>query len=280
MPERFNSSPYLVEQNESVSADGTKIPYFVVRSKTLVNNSANPTLLSAYGGFELPMTPSYLGEIGKLWLEQGGTYVLANIRGGGEFGPKWHQSVVKENRAKVFEDFISVAEDLIQRAYTSPKRLGIQGGSNGGLLVGGAFVQRPDLFNAVLCEVPLLDMIRYTVMKYGDKPAAGASWIDEYGDPADPKMREIILKWSPYQNVRVDRNYPRVFFQSSNDDRVHPGHARKMVARLEELGYPTLFFEDSAGGHTGDDTLENASLDSATRLVYLYRQLMDSPSSN
>jgi prolyl oligopeptidase len=272
---RFDSSGLTVDQFESVSADGTHIPYFVVHNKNIKMDGSTPTLLYGYGGFEVSMTPWYLSTFGKTWLEKGGTFVLANIRGGGEFGPAWHQAAILQNRQKVFDDFVSVAEDLIAKKFTSPRRLGIEGGSNGGLLVGGTYIQRPELFNAVLCEVPLLDMLRYTVMKYKDKPAAGSSWIGEYGDPQDPVMRPIIERYSPYQNVSPAARYPEVFFMAANDDRVHPGHARKTAARMEEQGHPFLFYESAEGGHEGSADLENTAIEDTLRLVYLYRKLVD-----
>ena len=216
------------------------------------------------------MTPSYLGVRGKAWLEKGGAYALANIRGGGEFGPKWHQAALKENRQRAYDDFISVAEDLIARKVTSPRRLGIMGGSNGGLLVGATLVQRPDLFNAVVCQVPLLDMLRY------NKLLAGHSWTGEYGDPNDPAMSGIIAQYSPYQNVKPDVHYPRAFFNTSTkDDRVHPGHARKMVARMEEQGHSVLYWENMEGGHGGAANLEQTIKKAALEYTYLFKQLAD-----
>lgn len=267
-PARFDASGMTSEQLEAVSADGTKIPYFVVHKKGLKLDGTNPTLLYGYGGFEVTMTPSYLSTTGKAWLERGGVYVLANIRGGGEFGPAWHRATQRENHQRAFDDFIAVAENLIQRKITSPRHLGIQGGSNGGLLTGATFVQRPDLFNAVLVEVPLLDMLRY------HKLLAGASWISEYGNPDDPAMREIILKYSPYQNVKKDAKYPEVFIlTSTKDDRVHPGHARKMAARMREDGHALFYYENVEGGHGGAANIEQKVQWSALEFTYLWRKL-------
>jgi prolyl oligopeptidase len=246
LPAFFDASPYKVEQFESTSKDGTKVPYFVVMGKEAKLDGSNPTVLYGYGGFEIALTPSYSGVIGEAWLKNGGIYVLANIRGGGEFGPRWHQAALKEHRQSAFDDFISVAEDVIARGLSSPRHLGIMGGSNGGLLVGAALTQRPELFNAVVCQVPLLDMRRY------NKLLAGASWMGEYGDPDDPAQWAYIGKYSPYQNVFKGKTYPRVLFTTSTrDDRVHPGHARKMVAKMLDQGHDVLYWENTEGGHAG-----------------------------
>jgi len=207
-------------------------------------DGSNPTVLYGYGGFEISLTPAYSGTTGSAWLEKGGVYVLANIRGGGEFGPVWHDSARREGREKTHDDFIAVAEDIIRRKITSPRHLGIMGGSQGGLLVGAAFTRRPELFRAVVCQVPLLDMKRY------HKLLAGASWMGEYGDPDNPKDWEFISKYSPYQKVAKGTKYPRVLFMTSTrDDRVHPGHARKMVAKMKEQGHDVLYYENVEGGH-------------------------------
>lgn len=270
LPAKFDASDIVVEQFFSTSADGTKIPYFLVHKKSMKLDGTNPTLLYAYGGFESSETPFYSGTIGKLWLEKGGVYALANIRGGGEFGPRWHEAALKENRQRAFDDFASVARDLQSRGVTSNRRLGISGGSNGGLLVGVAFTQHPELYRAVICESALLDMIRYTQMP------PGASWIGEYGDPADPQMAEIIARYSPYQNVRKNVTYPEVFFHiSTADDRVQPGHTRKMVARLKENGHPVLMFENIEGGHGGAADLEQSVKKISLEHVYLYQKLVD-----
>lgn len=267
-PHRFNSKDMLVDRFEATSRDGTKIPYFVVSKKGTALTGTNPTLLYGYGGFEISMQPFYLGPIGKTWVERGGIYVLSNLRGGGEFGPAWHQSVIKENRYKVYEDNIAIAEDLVQRKITSPAHLGISGGSNGGLLTGATFTLRPDLFKAVIVEVPLLDMLRY------HKLLAGASWMAEYGDPEDPKMRDAILKYSPYQKVQPDVRYPEVFFMTSTkDDRVHPGHARKMYAKMKDQGHPVFYYENMEGGHSGSANLEQKILWNTLEYVYLWEKL-------
>jgi len=246
MPAWFDPTPFTVTQFEARSKDGTLVPYFVVMARGAAFDGKNPTLLYGYGGFEVSLKPAYSGMIGSGWLEGGGVYVLANIRGGGEFGPRWHQAALKEQRQKAFDDFLAVAKDLIRRGVTSPRHLGIMGGSNGGLLVGAALTQRPDLFNAVVCQVPLLDMRRY------HKLLAGASWMGEYGDPDVPAEWEFIGKYSPYQNVFKDKHYPTVLFTTSTrDDRVHPGHARKMAALMQAQGHAVLYWENMEGGHAG-----------------------------
>ena len=218
-------------QYEAVSQDGTKIPYFVVTPKGFQADGTAPTVMYGYGGFENPELPRYSGTIGSAWLERGGVWVLTNIRGGGEFGPKWHEAALKENRHLAFEDFEAVAEDLIKRKITSPEHLGIEGRSNGGLLVGATMIRRPDLYGAVICGVPLLDMQRYHTL------LAGASWMAEYGDPDIPEEWAYMKEYSPYQNLASDVEYPAVFFYTSTrDDRVHPGHARKMAALDREFG--------------------------------------------
>ena len=270
LPSWFPTENYEVQQFEAVSKDGTRIPYFVVHQKSMELDGNNPTLLYAYGGFEVPQLPRYSAVTGVSWLEKGGVYVLANLRGGGEFGPKWHQAGLKENRQRVFDDFYAVAEDLIDKKITSPKKLGIYGGSNGGLLVGVAFTQRPDLYNAVVCAVPLLDMKRY------NKLLAGASWMAEYGNPDIPEEWEYISKYSPYQNLKKGINYPEVFFTTSTrDDRVHPGHARKMVAKMQDMGYKIYYFENTEGGHAGASTNEQRARMNAQIYSYLQMKLMD-----
>jgi prolyl oligopeptidase len=268
MPAYFDAAKYTVKQFHAVSKDGTRVPYFVVIGRQARLDGANPTLLNAYGGFQVSMKPYYLGPMGEAWLNNDGVYVLANIRGGGEFGPAWHQAAVKQHRQRAFDDFLAVAEDLIQRKITSPRHLGISGGSNGGLLMGAAFTQRPELFNAVVCRVPLLDMRRYS------KLLAGASWMAEYGDPDDPAQWEYIGKYSPYQNVVKERRYPRVLFTTStSDDRVHPGHARKMAARMQEQGHDVLYWENTEGGHTPAASLEQEVQWWATTYSFLLEQL-------
>jgi prolyl oligopeptidase len=266
-PARFDATPYAASQYEAVSKDGTPIPYFVVRTKNA--SGPGPMLLYGYGGFEISQTPFYWASMGRLWLSRGGAYAVANIRGGGEFGPAWHEAAVKTNRQKSYDDFIAVAEDMVRRGLTTPKQLGIMGGSNGGLLVGAVAVERPDLFGAVVCQVPLLDMIRYT--KFG----AGASWIAEYGDPDNAEERAAILRYSPYQNVRAGVKYPPfLFVTATSDDRVTPIHARKMAAKLEADGNEVLFFENTEGGHAAaSDHAEQAEMNALT-MVYLRRKLM------
>ncbi|MEX0914850.1 MAG: prolyl oligopeptidase family serine peptidase, partial [Wenzhouxiangellaceae bacterium] len=271
-PSWFDDEGMEVAQYEATSADGEQIPYFVVMPKGFKANGNNPTLLGAYGGFEVSRTPFYSGVTGSAWLERGGVYVLANIRGGGEFGPKWHQAALKENRQRAFDDLIAVSEDLIERDITSPEHLGIQGGSNGGLLVGAVMVQRPDLFDAVVVQVPLLDMKRY------HKLLAGASWMAEYGDPDDPDQWEYISKYSPYHNVKAEVEYPRAFFTTSTrDDRVHPGHARKMVAKMLDQGHDVLYYENIEGGHGGAANLKQRAYLSALIFAYLHGRLTATP---
>ncbi|MBO9710878.1 MAG: S9 family peptidase [Caulobacter sp.] len=269
-PARFDASTHVVEQFQAASKDGTLVPYFVVRPKAVKYDGSAPTLLYAYGGFQVSMTPAYSGVMGKLWLERGGTYVVANIRGGGEFGPAWHEAALKENRQKAFDDFFAVSEDLIARKITSPRRLGIMGGSNGGLLMGVALTQRPELYSAVVVQVPLFDMIRYSQL------GAGASWVGEYGDPALPSQRAVIETYDPYTNLKAGRPYPEVFIETSTkDDRVHPAHARKAAARLEALGYPVLYYENIDGGHAASANLAETARRQALEYVYLSRRLMD-----
>jgi prolyl oligopeptidase len=268
LPAFFDSSRLEVKQLEAVSKDGTLIPYFLVQSKGMKMDGSNPTLLYGYGGFESPVLPYYVSILGAAWLEKGGVYALANIRGGGEFGPKWHQSALKENRQRCFDDFIAVAEDLIKHNITSRRHLGIMGGSNGGLLVGAVFTQRPELFNAVVCQVPVLDMKRY------NKLLAGASWMAEYGNPDMPEEWAYIRKYSPYHNVSPDKKYPQVFFYTSTkDDRVHPGHARKMVAKMEDMGHKVYYYENTEGGHAAAVTNRQRALKEALTYTYLWMQL-------
>jgi prolyl oligopeptidase len=247
LPTYFDATGIEVEQRFATSKDGTRVPYFVVGKKAAMAPGADvPTVINAYGGFEVSLTPSYAVNAGIAWLERGGVFVMANLRGGGEYGPAWHQAGLKHNRQRVYDDLIAVAEDLLARKVTSPKKLGVIGGSNGGLLTGVMLTQRPDLWGAIVCQVPLLDMKRY------HKLLAGASWMDEYGNPDDPADWAAISKYSPYQNVKAGAAYPRTFFMTSTrDDRVHPGHARKMVARMLEQQHDVLYFENIEGGHGG-----------------------------
>jgi prolyl oligopeptidase len=269
-PARFDASKAVVEQFDATSKDGTAIPYFVVRPRDLALDGSAPTLLYGYGGFQVSMNPVYSGALGKLWIEPGGVYVVANIRGGGEFGPEWHQAALKEHRQRAYDDFIAVAEDLIARKITSPRRLGIMGGSNGGLLMGVMLTQRPDLFRAVVCQVPLLDMLRY------HKLLAGASWMAEYGDPDNSAERPFLQRISPYQNLRAGVAYPEVFFlTSTKDDRVHPGHARKMAAKMASMGLPFLYYENIDGGHAAAANLKERARRSALEFTYLFENLVD-----
>lgn len=245
LPAFFDASGYEIAQNFATSKDGTRVPYFMVSSKQLTLDGTNPTLLYGYGGFEVSMTPGYSAGVGRGWLSQGGVYVVANIRGGGEYGPGWHQAALRQNRNRAYEDFAAVAEDLIARKITAPAHLGIQGGSNGGLLVGNMTVMYPELFGAVVCQVPLLDMQRY------NKLLAGASWMAEYGNP-DTDDWSFLQNYSPYHNVKSDVKYPPVLFTTSTrDDRVHPGHARKMFALMREQGHDVTYYENIEGGHGG-----------------------------
>jgi len=272
-PAKFDASGLVAEQREAVSTDGTKIPYFLVHRKDMKLDGNNPTLLYAYGGFEASETPNYSATTGKLWLERGGVYALANIRGGGEFGPAWHEAGLGTKRQIIYDDFAAVAKDLITTRVTSPRRLGIRGGSNGGLLMGVQFVQHPDLWTAVDIEVPLLDMIRIS------KIAAGASWEGEYGSVEnDPAVRAFWDKTSPYQNLRKGVAYPEPFiFTTTKDDRVGPVHARKFAARMEEYGLPFYYYENTEGGHAAGANLKQAAHTSALEMVYLTHKLMDEP---
>ncbi|MHC1768463.1 MAG: prolyl oligopeptidase family protein [Verrucomicrobiia bacterium] len=268
LPSFFNADGLEISQHETRSKDGTRVPYFQVSRKGLKLNGSNPTLLYGYGGFEISMLPNYSASVGSAWLERGGVYVLSNIRGGGEFGPKWHYAARKANRQRAYDDFIAVAEDLIARKVTSSRHLGIQGGSNGGLLMGVMLTQRPDLFKAVVCQVPLLDMRRF------NRLLAGASWMDEYGNPDLPEDWAFISKYSPYQNVKKGVRYPRVLFTTSTrDDRVHPGHARKMVARMTEQGHDVLYYENIEGGHGGAANNKQAAYMSALAYTFLLNEL-------
>ncbi|CAM3545764.1 prolyl oligopeptidase family protein [Kibdelosporangium persicum] len=264
-PARFDATGIEVRQHFATSADGTKIPYFVVGKDDPI---ARPTLLSGYGGFEVSLTPGYLGHVGRAWLARGGTYVVANLRGGGEYGPNWHSQAVKANRHLVYEDFAAVARDLIDRGITTPDRLGIQGGSNGGLLMGVMLTHYPELFGAIVCQVPLLDMKRYHEL------LAGASWMAEYGDPRKPEEWAFIEPFSPYHNVRADAKYPPVLFATSTrDDRVHPAHARKMVARMREHGHDVRYYENIEGGHGAAADNEQLAFKWALVFEFLWEKL-------
>jgi prolyl oligopeptidase len=271
-PPRFDAAGMEVEQHEATSRDGAKIPYFIVKPKGMALGGSTATLLTGYGGFQVPSLPYYLSSTGKLWVEKGGAFVLANLRGGGEFGPAWHQNAIRENKQRTWDDFQAVAEDLVKRGFTSPQHLGIQGGSQGGLLVGTAFTQRPDLFGAAIVQIPLFDMLRYHLI------GRGASWIGEYGDPRIPEQRAWIEPYSPYQKIVAGVDYPAPFLWASTaDDRTHPAHARKGAARLKALGQPYYYFEDTTGGHSGGvDNDQRAKLQ-ALQFVYLMQRLMDAP---
>ncbi|MDM4772371.1 prolyl oligopeptidase family protein [Solimonas sp. SE-A11] len=269
-PAFFDAKGLEVKQYFAVSRDGTKVPYFLVSKKKLELDGRNPTLLYGYGGFEISLTPGYSPGVGRGWLTQGGVYAVANIRGGGEYGPRWHQAALKQNRLRAFEDFAAVAQDLIARKITTPKHLGIQGGSNGGLLVGNMLTQYPQLLGAVVCQVPLLDMQRY------HKLLAGASWMAEYGDPDDPAQWDYIKTFSPYQNLLKDADYPPVLFMTSTrDDRVHPGHARKMMARMLEQGHAALYYENIEGGHGGAADNDQLATMQALAYTFLRQRLKD-----
>ena len=268
LPAVFDATGLKVQQLEAISRDGERIPYFVVYREDIKLDGQNPTMLNGYGGFQISELPYYPAMAGSAWLERGGVYVLANIRGGGEFGPRWHQAALKHNRQIAFDDFIAVAEALIASGITSSSHLGIQGGSNGGLLVGAVMVQRPDLFGAVVCEVPLLDMKRFHLL------LAGASWVDEYGNPEDPEDWAALEQYSPYQNLKPGKPFPKVLFTTSTrDDRVHPGHARKMMARMLEQGHDALYFENIEGGHGGAANNRQRALMRSLTYEFLWQTL-------
>ncbi|PAY08678.1 S9 family peptidase [Bradyrhizobium sp. UFLA03-84] len=267
-PTAFDAAEHVVEQFEAISRDGTAIPYSLVRPKNGRFDGAIPTLLYGYGGFQASLLPSYLGPVGRLWLEQGNAYVVANLRGGGEFGPQWHQAAQRAAKQTTWDDFIAVGEDLIRRKITSPRRLGVIGGSQGGLLVGTAITQRPELFNAAIIQVPLFDMLRYT------KLGAGASWIGEYGDPDFPEQRAWIEGYSPYQKLVPGKPYPApLILTSTKDDRVHPAHGRKAAARLAALGQPYFYYENIDGGHSAAANLIETARRLALEYTYASRRL-------
>lgn len=266
---KFDARGDVVEQHEATSRDGTRIPYFVVRPKNLAYDGSNATILDGYGGFGLSETPYYSGVLGKLWLERGGVYAVANIRGGGEFGPAWHEAGLKTHRQRIYDDFAAVGEDLIARKITSSRHLGIEGGSNGGLLVGVEFVQRPELWNAVDIQVPLLDMLRFEQIQ------AGASWVGEYGSVSNPTERAFLASISPYANVKAGVKYPEPFiWTTTKDDRVGPQHARKFAAKLASLGIPYLFYEVTEGGHGSGANIKERSFTNALEFTYFTRKLM------
>lgn len=268
LPKFFKADDLEIQQFDAKSKDGTRVPYFVVARKGLKLDGSNPTLLYGYGGFEHSLLPQYSSLVGSAWMERGGVYVVANIRGGGEFGPSWHNAARKEHRQRAYDDFIAIAEDLIARKVTSSKHLGIEGRSNGGLLMGVMLTQRPELFGAVHCGSPLLDMRRYNHL------LAGASWMDEYGDPDKPDEWAFISKYSPYQNVRQEKAYPPILITTSTkDDRVHPGHARKFAALLKEQGHKVLYYENIEGGHGAASNNEQVSFMEALAYAFFWREL-------
>ena len=277
-PPFYDATGIVVEQRFATSADGTKVPYFIMGEDAVLKQGNAPTIQYGYGGFLIPTLPVYYEDparpqqgalAGLLWVKRGGVLVLANIRGGSEYGPRWHQAALKQNRQRAYDDFIAVSEDLIANGVTSPKKLGIIGRSNGGLLMGVMLTERPDLYAAIDIGAPLLDMKRY------NKLLAGASWMGEYGDPDIPEEWAYISKYSPYQNVKAGEPYPKVlFYTSTKDDRVHPGHARKMAARLGGLGYPYYYYENIEGGHGGTANQQQLARRTALEYVYFARMLM------
>ncbi len=269
-PPRFDASRHVVEQLEASSRDGTAIPYFLIRPRAMRRDGSTPTLLYGYGGFQVSQVPAYAGTMGRLWLEPGNAYVFANLRGGGEFGPEWHQSAQRANKQRTWDDYLAVAEDLIRRRITSARRLGAVGGSQGGLLVGTAITQRPELFNAAIIQVPLFDMLRYHLI------GAGASWIGEYGDPRIPEQRAWLESYSPYQRLAAGRGYPMPFILTSTaDDRVHPAHGRKAAARLHAIGAPYYYYENIDGGHAAAANLQETARRIALEYTYATRRLVD-----
>ena len=270
LPPQFDASRDVVEQFHAASKDGTQVPYFVVHRKDIKYDGTNPTLLYAYGGFQISLKPNYSATLGKLWLERGGVYVLANIRGGGEFGPAWHEAGLKTNRQRIYDDFAAVGQDLVDRKLTSPRRLGISGGSNGGLLMGVEMTQHPDMWHAVMIDIPLLDMLRF------EHIAAGASWVGEYGTVSNPEQRAFLASISPYNQLKANVTYPEpLIFTTTKDDRVGPVHARKFAARMEEMGKPFLYDEIVEGGHGAGADLKEQARTSAIHFTYLSRKLMD-----
>ena len=270
LPAKFDASHEVVEQFYATSLDGTRVPYFVVHRADMAADSSNPTILYAYGGFQVSETPIYSTTMGKLWLERGGAFVVANIRGGGEFGPSWHEAGLKTNRQRIYDDFAAVATDLIARHITSPRRLGIQGGSNGGLLMGVEFTQHPELFSAVDIQVPLLDMLHF------EQIAAGPSWVGEYGSVSNPRERDFLAQISPYNNLKAGVHYPEpLVWTTTKDDRVGPQHARKFAAKLNSMGLPYFFYEVTEGGHGSGANLKERAHTGALEMTYFTRQLMD-----
>ncbi len=278
MPALYDASDVVVEQRFARSADGTRVPYFVAGRKAVLEAGDAPTILYGYGGFQTSILPVYYEDpsrpqhgalAGRMWLSRGGVLALGNLRGGGEFGPEWHAAALREHRQRAFDDYIAIAEELIRTGVTSAKRLGALGRSNGGLLLGVALTQRPDLFAAFDIGVPLLDMRRY------NKLLAGASWMGEYGNPDLPEDWAFIREYSPYHNLAAGADYPRVFFYTSTlDDRVHPGHARKMAKALEDRDYGFWYYENTEGGHGGTANQEQLAMRTALEYAYFVRMLM------
>lgn len=268
-PHGFDADKYQVSQHFACSKDGTRIPYFQISAKDLKLDGRNPTQMYGYGGFEYPLLPHYSASLADTWLERGGVYVQANIRGGGEYGPAWHQAALKQNRHRAYEDFAAVAEDLIARQVTASPHLGAIGGSNGGLLVGNMLTLYPQLFGCIVCEVPLLDMQRYTQL------SAGASWMAEYGDPSKTDQWAYLKTFSPYHNINAQSAYPRVLFcTATSDDRVHPAHARKMVARMQQMGYQQVYFyENAQGGHNAASDIKQEAFQSALVSEFMWSSL-------
>jgi prolyl oligopeptidase len=268
LPPRFDASHLTVEQFDATSSDGTRVPYFIVHRTDIKLDGSTPTILTAYGGFLISETPYYSPETGKLWLERGGALAVANIRGGGEFGPAWHDAGLKTHRQRIFDDFTAVARDLIAKGITSPPHLGIKGGSNGGLLMGVQFIQHPDLWGAVDMQVPLLDMLGY------EHIAAGSSWVGEYGSVSNPDERAFLASISPYDNLKPGVRYPEaLIWSTTKDDRVGPQHARKFAARLAEIGVPYLFYEVIQGGHGSGATLAEKAAMTTREFTYFWRKL-------
>jgi prolyl oligopeptidase len=258
----------VTQQFEAISKDGTKIPYFVTRPKVL--HGPAPTILYGYGGFEVSLTPAYSANAGRLWVSKGGLYVVANIRGGGEFGPAWHEAGLKTHRQRIYDDFTAVARDLIARKITSPRRLGIEGGSNGGLLMGVEFTQHPELWNAVAIQVPLLDMLRF------ERIQAGASWVGEYGSVSVPEERAFLASISPYHHIKPGVKYPQpLIWTTTKDDRVGPQHARKFAAKLGAMGIPYFFYEVTEGGHGAGANIKERAFTDALQFTYFARKLMN-----
>ena len=274
----YDATDVVIRQEFATSADGESVPYFLIGRKDVLEEGDAPTILYGYGGFSIPILPVYYSDpsrpqhgalAGRMWISRGGVLAIANLRGGGEFGPRWHQSALRENRQRAYDDYFAIAEDLIDSGITTSKKLGALGRSNGGLLLGVALTQRPDLFAALDIGVPLLDMLRY------NKLLAGASWMGEYGNPDVPEDREFIEKYSPYQNLDADQEYPKVLFYTSTlDDRVHPGHARKMAAKMADMGHEFFYYENIEGGHGGTANQEQLAMRTALEYAYFVRMLM------